>query len=66
MTQFTDRSTATRLEKAKRVLRVLASQHSYKYFYDGRELQQDATATLEVLETLEAAADHRASLPKPK
>lgn len=57
MKQFVDQSTATRLEKAKRVLRSLANPHDYKYFFgDGfprhADLQQDAAAALEVLEEL--------------
>ena len=59
MKQFTDQSSATRVEKAKRLLRSLASPHDYKYFYgDGfcrqEELMQDAAAALEVLEDLAA------------
>ena len=60
MKQFTDQSMATRVEKAKRVLRSLANGHDYKYFYgDGyprhEELQQDAAAALEVLNELSAS-----------
>ena len=58
MKTFTDRSAATRVEKAKRVLRSLSSPHDYKYFFgDGfprhAEIQQDASAAIEVLEELE-------------
>lgn len=61
MKQFTDQSTASRIEKAKRVLRALANPHDYKYFFnDGfprhADLMQDAAAALEVLEGLEKAA----------
>ena len=57
MRPFIDKSTVTRYEKAKRFLRSLAAPHDYKYFYgDGRcrhaDLQQDAAAALEVLESL--------------
>lgn len=57
MKQFVDQSTATRVEKAKRVLLALANPHDYKYFFgDGfprhADLQQDAAAALEVLEDL--------------
>ncbi len=58
MKEFTDESTATRTEKAKRVLRALANPHDYKYFHgDGfprqADLMKDAAAALEVLEALE-------------
>lgn len=62
MKQFTDQSTATRMEKAKRVLRSLANGHDYRYFHgDGyprhNDLQQDAAAALEVLEQLTKPAN---------
>lgn len=57
MKLFTDQSKATRVEKAKRVLRSLANGHDYRYFHgDGypkhEELQQDAAAVLDVLDEL--------------
>lgn len=57
VTQFTDKSTATRTEKAKRFLRSLSSTHDPRYFYgDGYPRQDDilndAAATLELLESL--------------
>jgi len=63
MRKFTDQSAASRVEKAKRVLRSLASGHDYTYFYgDGfprhAELQQDAAAALEVLEEMERSTDN--------
>lgn len=58
MTEFNDTSTATRLEKAKRVLRHLADGKDMTYFFDDgypreKVLQNDARAALEVLEELE-------------
>ena len=58
MVDFTDRSTASRLEKAKRVLRHLADKHDMTYFFsDGYPrvgaLTNDASAALAVLEELE-------------
>ena len=63
MKQFTDKSTANRIEKAKRVLRALANPHDYKYFFgDGfpryADLMQDAAAALEVLEDMERKANN--------
>lgn len=70
MKQFTDQSTATRMEKAKRVLRSLANGHDYRYFHgDGyprhNDLQQDAAAALEVLEQLTKPVT-RESQPIPR
>lgn len=58
MVDFTDMSTASRLEKAKRVLRHLADKHDMTYFFsDGYPrfgaLQNDASAALAVIEELE-------------
>lgn len=55
--KFTDQSSATRFEKAKRFLRSLSDPHDYRYFYgDGfprhAEIQQDAAAALDLLEML--------------
>ena len=58
MTEFTDASATSRLEKAKRVLRHLADGKDMTYFFDDgypreKVLQNDARAVLEVLEELE-------------
>jgi len=55
MKPFTDKSSASRIEKARRVLRALSNPHDYRYFFgDGyprhAELLSDAAAALEVLE----------------
>lgn len=57
MTEFTDTSTATRVEKAKRTLRHLADGKDMTYFFDDgypreKVLQNDALAALEVLEEM--------------
>lgn len=62
-TPFTDRSSASRMEKTKRMLRALANPHDYKYFFnDGHcrqtELMNDAKAALEVFEDLERKVAH--------
>ncbi|KGT54003.1 hypothetical protein NY96_19675 [Xanthomonas citri pv. fuscans] len=58
MKKFTDESTASRVEKAKRFLKSLANPHDYRYFFgDGyprhEALQQDAAAALEVFQEME-------------
>ena len=57
MTEFTDTSTATRVEKAKRTLRHLADGKDMTYFFDDgypreKVLQNDALAALEVLDEM--------------
>jgi hypothetical protein len=57
MRTFTDRSAATREEKARRFLRALANGHTGRYFCnDGwprqADILQDAAAALEVFESL--------------
>lgn len=57
MTEFTDKSTAEPIEKARRFLRSLADGNDFKYFFDDGfprydEIAQDAIAALEVLEGL--------------
>lgn len=60
MTPFTDDSTATRLEKARRMLRSLADESDFRYFHsDGyprqQKLMNDAAAALEVFNELAAS-----------
>lgn len=62
MTTFTDQSTATREEKARRFLKHLIDGHDYRYFYgDGfpkhADIANDAKAALEVFENLLKKAD---------
>lgn len=57
MAEFTDQSTATRIEKTKRFLRSLADKKDPRYFFDdgyprNDNIAQDATAALEVLDEL--------------
>ena len=57
MRPFTDQSTATREEKARRFLKAMADGHNGRYFCnDGwprqADILQDAAAALEVFETL--------------
>ncbi|WP_208110078.1 hypothetical protein [Methylocaldum gracile] len=61
---FTDTSTASPIEKARRVLTALAQESNPKYYFsDGypryEEIHKDAAATLKVLNTLTA------TLPTP-
>lgn len=57
LTEFTDDSNVSRIEKAKRVLKSLSSPTNYRYFHDDgyprhKDILRDAAATLEVLEQL--------------
>ena len=61
MKSFNDQSTATNMEKAKRFLKAMSDDEDCEYFYDDgfprhHNIQNDAAATLEVLESLEERA----------
>ena len=70
--QFTDQSSATRAEKARRFLKALANDKDYRYFHgDGYpkfgDLHNDASAALEVFDEITQQSNtgsHRPSEPE--